>query len=121
MRATAGIGSTILPIICSAMMEPVGTMEVSASTPPCSPTSFCFTSGQRYLAALQPGARGKSAEKTFLANIRNRLDSLVNRITVLRPAAHLLVASIIPMNVSSGGTLLNNDVKTYNSYIEKTL
>jgi lysophospholipase L1-like esterase len=72
---------------------------------------------QRY----NPGARGKSREKTFLANLKNRLDSLVNQMTLARPNAHLLVAGIIPMNVSSGGKFLNDDVKAYNSYIQNTL
>jgi len=72
---------------------------------------------QRY----NPGARGKSREKTFLANLKNRLDSLVNQMTLARPNAHLLVAGIIPMNVTSGGRLLNDDVKAYNSYIQNTL
>ena len=73
--------------------------------------------GQRY----NPGARGKSREKTFLANLKTRLDSLVNQMTTARPNAHLLVAGIIPMNVTSGDRLLNDDVKAYNSYIQNTL
>jgi lysophospholipase L1-like esterase len=31
------------------------------------------------------------------------------------------VAAIIPMNVSSGGKLLNEDVKAFNSHIKNTL
>jgi lysophospholipase L1-like esterase len=72
---------------------------------------------QRY----NPGARGNLREKTFLANLKNRLESLVNQMTTARPNAHLLVAGIIPMNVTSGGKFLNDDVKAYNSYIQNTL
>jgi len=72
---------------------------------------------QRY----NPGARGKSREKTFLANLKHRLDSLVNQTTLARPDAQLLVAGLIPMNVSSGGRLLNDDVKAYNTYVQYTL
>ena len=69
---------------------------------------------QRY----NPGVRGKAGEKTFLANLNKRLDSLVNQLTVLRPNADLLVAGIVPMNVSSGNLFLNDDVRAYNSYIQ---
>jgi lysophospholipase L1-like esterase len=72
---------------------------------------------QRY----NPGARGNSREKTFLANLKNRMNALVNQITAARPDADLLVAGIIPMNVTSGGKLLNEDVKAFNSYIQNTL
>lgn len=68
-----------------------------------------------------PGARGKSAEKTFMNNLTSRLDALVNQITLARPNADLLVAGIIPMNVSSGRRFLNDDVKAYNRYIKDTL
>ena len=72
---------------------------------------------QRY----NPGARGNAREKTFVANLKNRLNALVNQITLARPEADLLVAGLIPMNVYSGARPLNEDVKALNSYIRNTL
>ena len=73
---------------------------------------------QRY----NPGVKGKPAvEKTFMTNLTKRLDALVNQMTLARPNAELLVAAIIPMNVSSGGRPLNDDVRAFNTYIQYTL
>lgn len=64
---------------------------------------------------------GVQPDVILLHILKNRLDSLVNQLTLARPNADLLVAGIIPMNVSSGGKFLNEDVKAYNSYIRNTL
>jgi lysophospholipase L1-like esterase len=55
-----------------------------------------------------------------MANLKDRLDSLVNQMTAASPA-QLLLAGLIPMNISSGGRSLNDDVKAYNGYIQYTL
>jgi lysophospholipase L1-like esterase len=62
-------------------------------------------------------------EAVFMADLKTRLNALVDRLTTQRPDAHLLVSSIVPIPnlTNANGVADNAEVKDYNAYIRDVL